>query len=217
MRGARAPLLLLSAVSVSMSIGCAKLVVALGGGGGESIPGDLTRFDPVARAPAMRGRVGAGYALQRLQAFGVRLDGTVNMKEERFEPKVDYSFVRAEGPPADQPPLGAGGSIAREWHRDAHVDVSRPGGHETWQNGSQHGGVILRGVLKSEGSPSPGAASHIAGDPRCPLSKLWDLARTAGAPADAVAAVDYDDTGYELTIQGTQVRVRLDADCAPRR
>jgi hypothetical protein len=49
--------------------------------------------------------------------------------------------------------------------------------------------------------------------PVCPFAKLWSVALTKDAPAEAVAIIIYDDEGYDFSISGLSVYLKFDADC----
>ena len=55
-----------------------------------------------------------------------------------------------------------------------------------------------------------------AAPPSCPFGQLWKQAQQRGAPADVVAIIRYDATGYAFEANGRDFRLRFSADCAPR-
>jgi hypothetical protein len=54
---------------------------------------------------------------------------------------------------------------------------------------------------------------RLAAPPRCAFARLWDTARTRGAPAAAVAVIVYDADGYDFRIEGTPFTLEFDHDC----
>jgi hypothetical protein len=184
-------------------------------GRGESIPGDASRFDPIAFIATARADIDGTVGLERFDASGVRSDGTVDLEAESYESSVTYRFVRAVPPPEDQPPIGAGGSSETVWHRETRVVIENPGYHETHRSGTSSKGYLSEGYSSYEVDPEPGAP-EIAPDPTCSLATLWQAAIASGAPESAVANVRYDASGYWFDIDDTDVRLRFGMDCAAR-
>ena len=186
---------------------------------GKSIPGDPARFDPVASLGALKKIAGDGYALVEIDAGGVRPDGTVNMKETSFNPEVEYVFERKVDPPADQPPIGAGGSLSKVWKSRVRLEVERPGYHETYRSGSERRGYRTRGVNRYGGDPEPGAPADPVPDPGCSFAQIWKAVSESPnqeIPAGAVASIDFDASGYSFAISGTKIRADFKPDCTPK-
>lgn len=211
-------------------LGFAGLVVVLAGCGamcreGREVPGDPTRFDPVARYDEMAEHAGSDLELTRLTAEGVREDGTVNLEAESYDATVSYHFVRSVPPPDDAPPVGAGG--AEQWHQTVDVRLRRAGfaGMVTESDGTRRQ-VRTKGMVRDEHEPEPGPASEQGGvpAPRCGFAELWKRAKQQGAPSGAVADISYlgyrtegkyqGASKYQFRIDDT-FRQGFDPDCEP--
>lgn len=158
---------------------------------GQPAPGDPSRFDPIARYDEVRKYAGPGLELRQLSAKGVREDGTVDLEETRYPTGVEYHFAKSVAAPADAPPVGGGGSAT--WHQRVIVALSKAGdiGEETDQHGTRR--VMSKGMRRIEPEPDAGEPRPALPAPTCEFAKLWNQAREAGAPAGAVAHVDYMD------------------------
>jgi len=193
------------------------LAAATGGCGacadGEEVPGDPTRFDPVASYEDMARRAGSDAKLVQLSAHGVRSDGTVDLEEERYRSSVDYYFEKPSAAPPDAPPVGAGG--AEEWHRRVQVELRRAGhsGEETDEHGTRQ--VTTKGLRTIVSEPEGGAVGDTLPAPRCSFADLWEHATAQGAPSGAVARIDYIGEGYDFRISDTDVSIDFDVDCQP--
>ena len=71
------------------------------------------------------------------------------------------------------------------------------------------------GLTPRERDPQSGSL-EAAPPPSCSFATLWKTALERGAPADAVATIEYDASGYRFEIRGTAVRLRFGLDCRPR-
>ncbi len=181
---------------------------------GEEVPGDPTRFDPVAAYEDMARRAGSGAELVQLSAHGVRSDGTVDLEQDTFRATVDYYFERTAAKPDDAPPVGAGG--AEHWHQRIQIELRRAGhaGEETDEHGTRQ--VTTKGLRQIVSGPESGPVRDaVLPPPRCSFADLWEHASARGAPSGAVATIRYIGDGYELSIAGTDVSVRFSVDCVP--
>ena len=192
---------LLGLVALSVS-GC---------GEGEPVPGDLAHFDPIERYPQIERFAGHGLELRQLSARGVKDDGTIDLAQTTYSAAVEYHFVKATKPPADAPPVGAGGSA--QWKQRVIVLITRAGdaGEESDAHGTRR--VVSKGMRRvvpepENDSPRPGLA-----DPKCSFGKMWKTALDKGAPSGAVARVDYIDGRYDFRISDVGFGLRFDADC----
>ena len=52
--------------------------------------------------------------------------------------------------------------------------------------------------------------------PRCSFAALWAQAEQRGAPANAVATITYDTSGYDFAIRETSILLRFDSNCRMR-
>ncbi|PRQ04897.1 hypothetical protein ENSA5_04770 [Enhygromyxa salina] len=179
---------------------------------GQAAPGDPSRFDPVARYDEVANFAGSGLKLRQLSAKGVKEDGTVDLEEERYSTGVEYHFAKSISPPADAPPVGAGGSAT--WHQRVLVLLSKAGdvGEETDQHGSRR--VVSKGMRRVEPEPDSGPPPPDLPAPKCGFAELWKQAREAGAPAGAVANIDYMNDRYAFRVSDVGFTLEFDIDCA---
>jgi hypothetical protein len=188
---------------------------------GKPVPGDPSQFDPVGMFETIRSEAGEGLVLTRFEATGVRPDGRIDLTDKVVDGDVRYRFIRAVEPPANQPPLGAGGSAEPVWKEETRVHVRRRGWHHTGTRTDADGGTVQtydrsRGLEVRTFDPRPGAPDDGLAPPACDLADLWRVAIERGAPQNAVATIDYYGGRYNFSISGTDVRVGFDADCTPR-
>ena len=195
-----------------------------GDGGTVAPPGDPRAFDPVASYGPIARHAGAGAQLLSFEALQVRSDGRLDLQSaHRPGPQARYEFVRETAPPADAPPLGAGAPEDGRWWQQVSVRITRPGElHRVRRIGG--GGqasyqYVNRGMQREEAAASARASGPLAPPPRCPLRALWAAAIARGAPAQAVATIEYGHEGYEFSIVGTRWAFEFDHDCRlrPRR
>src|SRR5262245_41713872 len=103
------------------------LVLGCGSEGTVDPPGgDPTRFDPYASYAEVAAYAGPGSQLVSFDANGIRADGTLDLTTD-FYFGAHYQFVREVPPPADAPPVGAGGSADGKYHEQIDVRLARPG------------------------------------------------------------------------------------------
>jgi hypothetical protein len=119
-------------------------------------------------------------------------------------------------PPPNAPPIGAGGSATGEWYEPIGVAIYRPGQRRSI---SRRGGsssvtveYINRGMERQIMAPAATGEATIAA-PGCTQAGLWEQAIAGGAPASAVAVIEYTAEGYAFSITGTSFRYRFGTDC----
>jgi hypothetical protein len=176
----------------------------------DFVPGDKTRFDPVAQLPDVASFACAGCKLVELSADGVASTGTVDLSAA-YEPRVEYEFEGAPVSTNDAAnaavPIGARDNEVMHYN----VSVAGPG-----MNGSgSHVGYanfISFGMDRDEFPRTHNDGSSAVALP-CSFKRLWERAMAKGAPEEAVARIKYSRRGYELVINGTDHRYEFDADC----
>lgn len=181
-----------------------------------AIEGDPARFDPVAGLPQVMAVAGAGARLESIQAAGVRRDGTLDLTARYTPaPRATYALFRDAAPPDPAPPVGAGGSLDGRWYQSLRIEAYRPGQRRQVTritgNSRMQYSYVNRGLDIDEGSVS-GKAGTAVPPPACRFDRLWADAIAGGAPADAVARIDYDDRGYVFNIPGVFLR-HYGTDC----
>ncbi len=182
-------------------------------------PGDPRSFDPVAHYREVAAFAGADAQLVSIQARFVRSDGTLDLDAEyRPSPNVRYRFLREVAAPAEAPPVGAGGNADGRWFEAVQVEVSRPWEFRSVRSigGSGSGSYqyFNRGMQRRADPPSGRAPAAVAPAPACPFRRLWQAAIARGAPATAVANIEYDARGYEFGIDDLRFSMRFALDCS---
>ena len=174
---------------------------------------DPSRYDAVASVAEVGRFVGPGAELVDMECRGVREDGTIDLNQTWGS--CEYDFVRqlAE-PPADAPPVGAGGSPDGRWFVATRVNVYQPGQWRHVTTGSSEYDYQHQGMEKSDGTPSGTPSGEAIPAPACKFADLWAIAKQNGAPSGAVADIDYDKDGYEFDIRDAGVDLDFGTDCA---
>ena len=174
-------------------------------------PGDPHRFDAVASYAGVAAFAGPAARLRHLRVVHARSDGTIDVEAE-YEPTVTYDFVRPAvlTPEAAKRPVGARGKA--DAMESVEVTIRKPG---LWSvtSGASHYQEEHLGMDRRVGTD--GDTSDVVPEPSCDLRALWKAAIAAGAPADAVADISYDRSGWRLEIGdvGFDLR-RYGADCS---
>ena len=188
---------------------------------GAEIAGDPARFDPVAGLGQALALAGPGARLERLDAYGVRRDGTLDLTARYTPaPRVTYQLHRPAPAPDPAPPVGAGGSQDGNWYQAIRVEAYRPGQRRQVTSTTGTSRVryfyVNRGLDLEEGAVSGSPGDPPIPPPACRFAQRWEEAAAAGAPADAVAQIRYDEDGYSFNIPGIFNR-RYGRDCRPLR
>ena len=178
------------------------------------VPGPVRRFDPLAalsRVTAYASREGHPASLVMFKAIHVRSDGTIDLEASYHrETPVTYRFIRTSAAVPDlNVPIGARTPV--QPFVEVRVEVQKPEDHDVQCSGGRgrctwrHLGMDKHvfGRDKDESAPIP----------ECGLAALWREARQNGAPADAVATIEYDKSGFSFQIPNTKVALRFDRGC----
>lgn len=179
---------------------------------------DPQHYDALAYFPQIQDFAGSDATLVKIRLTGVRSDGTLDLNAGYTPaPRADYTFQRMlSTPPPNAPPVGAGGSATGQWYEPVEVDVYRPGQRRSISRRGGSGNVTIqysnRGVQKETKEAVAQAATTIPA-PTCALAELWRQATAQGAPAGAVATIEYDTNGYRFTITGTSTALSFDTNC----
>lgn len=205
--------------------GCIGLLVLLCAGtlaftswvveGSRPIPGDPSRFDPVASYADVAALAGPNAELTSLIVQYVRPDGTLDLNAS-YSPRALYAFYREVPAPSDKP-IGAGGTASGMVYEPVRVEVSRPFDLMQVRRAS---GIAVNtypyldlGMDPEYGSAVPNAPGVAVPPPACSLADLWKMALAQDAPSDAVATITYDQYGYQFQIDGVNLRMAFDANC----
>jgi hypothetical protein len=210
--------LLVFLLAILALVALALFVTSVIGQQSSFVPGDASRFDPVAAYPQVVQRAGDGAHLITLEARFVHPDGTLDLYAPyKPAPTVTYRFYRdLATAPSDAPPLGAGGLPDGRWYEPVTISISRP---IQWQYATTTGGIYPFINLGMKRSPSPARSTpsgKAAPDPTCAFADFWKAAVQQGAPTNAVAIIMYDVNGYEFHIDDTPVDLRFGQDCQLR-
>lgn len=183
---------------------------------------DPGRFEPFTAFDQVRAFTGDGAELTKVQVFGVRRDGTIDLNATYTPaPYAEYHFRRRlAAPPPNAPPVGAGGTATGSWYEPVLVRVYQPGQMRQVTSTGPQGRIstryVNRGMTKETGQPVVEMVTPLPA-PTCSLPAMWQLAIVRGAPPDAVATVEYSRDGYAFAIRGTPVSLQFAPDCQPRR
>ena len=196
---------------------CAKML------GEETYPltSNPKNFDPFAGIEEVRAKVSPKAKLVSVQASFVRSDGTMDLTATyRPAPRVTYEFdVVLDKAPAEAPPVGAGRGTNDVWVQHVRVDCYEPGQrrHVKRISGSSSAeyDYINEGMDVDRGTPGMTKPPTDIGSPKLTTANIWKLALAAGAPKDAVAQIEFDQNGYELSISGTSINLQFDKNGTP--
>lgn len=173
--------------------------------------GDNTRYDPIAAVGEIQAQIGEGAELISLSSTYVKSDGTQDLVTDLYSAVSDYEFVREVPPPADAPPIGAGGSTTGKWYQVTEVDVYSPG---QWRQvtGSSNYSYLHKGMELDNYDPR-GTKPATIPLPRCSYALLWEQALKDGVSTSAVAYITYDSNGYTFSISDLDYRAEFDMNC----
>ena len=179
---------------------------------------DPQHYDPFGYYAQVHDFAGTDAALVKIRLTGARSDGTLDLTATYTPaPRADYLFQRKlSPPPASAPPIGAGGSVTGEWYEPIEVEVYRPGQRRRVSRTDGSSSVSIqytnRGMEREIKEPVATGEATIAA-PKCKLTALWEQAIAKGAPASAVAVIEYTVNGYSIAISGTSFKYTFGTDC----
>ncbi len=169
------------------------------------LPGFPHSVDPGALLPIARRESKVKENLISIKADYVNSAGLVDLKNDKFNGRIEFAFGYQPPQPPDDP--------------------SRPVGAPKPPGKSAHIGTVRVNQWGMHASDSPSYVSYRpVSDPRCSFKQVWDAARQAGAPANAVAIIKYSrnilssEAVWEFEIRGTNHKYRVDdATCTIRK
>ncbi|MCB9456078.1 MAG: hypothetical protein H6671_08835 [Anaerolineaceae bacterium] len=183
------------------------------------VPGEAAHFEPFVALPGIFEYAGAGAELVSIDLRYVRSDGTMDLTAESYRPRAEYTFVRPAAPPADAPPIGAGGSVSGQWYERVTIEAYQPGQwrHVTTISGgvSTEYSYMNQGMERDIDSPISSKPPVIA-RPECSLAEMWEAAKKQDAPQDAVATITYNAQGYDFRISALSISLQFGTDCRLR-
>lgn len=184
--------------------------------GTVDVPGAVRAFDPIVALPKVQAFAGPGAQLVSFKANHARSNGTIDLEAPYHrEDPVKYTFVRPSGSVEDlNVPVGARRKHSPLWRVDVTVSKTqdiyyicppaKAKGRCTWTN---------RGMAAESWENTSISSADAVPLPTCGIDRLWQEASRLGAPADAVATVSYDKTGFAFEIPGTPTKLHFDARC----
>lgn len=188
----------------------------------RAIVGDASLFDPFAAYSQAVAMVGDDAQLVSIQVSQVRADGTQDLNAT-YSPAPDttYKFIRKIAPPANAPPVGAGGNNGAQWYEPVSVRAYKPGSrsHTTRIGGgvSFSYDFVNEGLTATISSATTSMNDTFIDPPTCSIADFWKAGIDAGFPADAVATVEYNAQGYSFYISGTKNRMTFDKSCKSKK
>lgn len=186
-------------------------VIGYFGEGTRPVPGSASAFDPIASFAEVSKYAGDNVKLKSMTAYYVRSDGTLDLNAS-YRPYVDYEFYQAlSSPPRDAPPVGAGGSPNQKWYQEIQVKIQQPRTWHVTSNSSEYDYYDF-GMSHDLRTPTSTAQASIP-SPTCSFKNLWSTAMQNGAPTDAVAEIEYNENGYEFSINDINIRIKFSTDC----
>jgi hypothetical protein len=185
-----------------------------GGGMADTreVPGDATHFDPIANFAAIKEYAGEGAMLTSFDAYYVRSDGTLDLTATNYNPRVDLEFVVPSGPPADAPPIGAGGAADGKWFIPVDIDIYQPGQGRHVSSSSVSYSYVNQGMDRDTSTATSNEPTVLP-DPTCSFADMWVEAFKHDAPETAVATIDYDSEGYRFSISDLSIWLNFDMKC----
>jgi FMN phosphatase YigB (HAD superfamily) len=175
----------------------------------RQLPGFPHQIDPVALLPAVRKAAGATRPLRlvSIKARYAGAQGLVDLDGPGYQGAVEYLF-RQEAPPEPPP---AGPRPPRGARRTAEPILTTD-----WSLSLNRDGLTVRRNIFAAGF------SALVPDPSCSVRQVWVAARAAGAPARAVARLEYQSllggqAGWSFEIDGTGFEMKIsDPGCRRR-
>ena len=180
--------LLVALVVATTTSPCARPTAGPDAVSADDVPGFPHAVDPSAALTEARkhGRFDGSWRLAGMTVRYATEDGLVDLGHPKYQAAIRYEFVETKPPappPADSSiPLGApvplatgpGGLLATGSNTGA-IELGRDGWHVD----------SFAGFL-------PGTNATPLAGPECSVGEVWAAARKAGAPAGAVAVIDYE-------------------------
>jgi hypothetical protein len=170
---------------------------------------DPRRYDSLGYYPRIADFAGAGAELVGISLAGVRSDGTIDLTVAGANHQATYTFQRALRQPE------AGRAAGQGLYEPIEVWVQRPGQRRSVGSGAGRGGgiqYVTRGIQKTTDEATTQRDGPLP-MPACSLRDFWREAIAHGAPAGAVASIQYGEDGYQLWVAEAGLRLTFDHDC----
>ena len=178
-------------------------------------PGDMAQYAPYEVLPEVAAFACPDAELTEIMVRFVRLDGTMDLNA-KYQPYAAYSFLCPAVPDPDLP-VGAGGGGTL---RTSIVRVGAPGFFEQTKTGGAGPNTKIRvkhrGMVEMDTKTADAEdREEVVPPPTCSPKELWE--KVEGLPVNAVAVINYDDHGYNFSVEDTEIRQNFDFNCKPGR
>lgn len=183
------------------------------------MPSNPSAFNLIENFDKIVDFVGESPKLMSIKADFVTSDGLMNFTSD-YGTRADIEFFIEAEKPENAGPIGTpNGSVDGKWYREVDILLDKPGTMVSVR--SMGGGInksyqyVNKGIEKQLGDvkgakPSPGKEVDY---PQCNFADLWKLAIEKGANKDAVARIKYDSSGYNFSIDNTDINFWFDQTC----
>ncbi|MGC4121734.1 MAG: hypothetical protein QM765_45590 [Myxococcales bacterium] len=192
------------------------VVIALGSLGGlwamygsllthptRAVPGDETRFDPIAAYSAAAEYAGPGAKLVSVAALFVRQDGTMDLTlTPSPSPTAIYTFARENRDP----------KVTGAKFETITVMVAEPYRTVSFGKGEDVDTYVCRGMDRTVSHGGNVPATSVP-PPACPISQMFSQAIQRGAAPGAMANVLYGPGGYAFTLASPRLSLQFGMDC----
>ena len=185
----------------------------------HAISGDPGHFDPYKSLAEAQAFAAKDAQLISITASYVRADGTMDLNASYSPaPNTEYKFVHQVAPPANAPPVGAGGNANGIWYEPVTITAYQPGKRESIYERSGNTSLSYQfvndGYSRETDDPTSTLSDPIIPAPQCNLAQFWQVAiQSYDAPPNAVATIDYTANGYDFSIADANVFVKFDTHC----
>ena len=185
----------------------------------QAISGDPSHFDPYKSLAEAQAFAAKDAQLISITAEYVRADGTMDLTATYSPaPNTEYKFVHQVAPPANAPPVGAGGNVSGIWYEPVTITAYQPGKRESIYESNGNSSVSYQfvndGYSRETDDPISKLSDPIIAAPHCDLAQLWKVAiKNYDAPPNSVATIDYTANGYDFSIADTNVSITFDTNC----
>lgn len=181
-------------------------------------PGTLTAYDPITSMPRISAFAGSDAQFIGMSITHLASPGTVDLTPTELpRPQITYRFVREVSQNEHPATIGGGaGEDGKQW-QDISVIVGSPGARTQARrmNGMINAQYQYKnlGMKRRIGLTAGTRVNPTIPLPVCPMDVLWKQAIEHGAPASAVASVEYDEHGYAFWIRDTKFRYQFTFTC----
>lgn len=173
--------------------------------GTRSVPGDPENFNASTSLQEVQLFAGDDVRFIEMTMNQVRPDGTLDLNA-KYEPSVEYVFVRQTDSPPDNAPTD---SIGYEY---VIVNINRPFREVNSSTGDVNSGYVDWGMSRSTRDvPASDVIPERVVPPTCAIKELWQIAKSYDVPIiDTVAVIKYTQDGYRFTMKDVAIDVDVE-------